>query len=152
MAIIIEDICIIKAEVCKNPIYLTWKNTLGGWDSWLFQFKQAFGLTVSDTGDFERFFDDLSSQNTVSDWLKKNSIETISLGDDNLSTDEAIGLQEILESPKVYMFVELRESPAVPIFKTVKIDSASFQIYRSDLSVQVIEFTINLPKRYTLSN
>jgi hypothetical protein len=152
MAVIIEDICIRKGEVCENPIYLTWKNTLGGWDYWLFQFKQLYSDNVEVTGDFERFFDDLSSQNTVTDWLKKNNVESILIGDDQLTTSEAKGLREITYSPKIYMFVEWLGSPQIPIWKTVKIEPGTFKVYQSDKNQHSAEFEIFLPRQNTLSN
>jgi len=152
MAQIIEDKCLILGEVCENPIYLTWKNTLGGWDYWLFQYKQIYSDNVSDTGDFNAYHDDLSDQNTVSDWIKKNNIESILVGDDQLRTSEAKAIREIAYSPKVYLFVGWVGSPQVPEWKTVKINPGTYQVYRSDKNMQSVEFELFLPQNYTLSN
>lgn len=152
MAVIIEDICLIKGEVCQNPIYLTWQNTLGGFDYWMFQYKQAYTDNVTSTGDFEGVYDDLSSQNTVSDWIKKNNIESILLGDDNLTTEYAKALREIYYSPKIYMFNGWVGSPQVPQWKTIKIQDGSFLIYNSGNNIQSTEFEIFLPETNTVSN
>ena len=152
MAVIIDEICIRKGEVCQNPLYLTWKNTLGGWDYWLFQYRQSYGLLTTSTGDFQRYYDDISSQDTVTDWIKKNGVETILLGSDDLSLQEVRGIQDIFYSPKVYLFNGYVGSPQVPQWKTVLIEPNSIELFESSRNVHELSFEIRLPELYTLSN
>lgn len=144
-------VCYKIGTACENPIYLNWKNTLGGWDKWLFDVKQVYSLNTNYNGTFEKYVSNIETTNRIKETLKAEANEIIRLGADNLTTDNVKGLQDLFYSPRVLMLHEWNP-PLSPVWIQVIPNSGTRQLYQTGRTFQAIEFEIELPKIYTLTN
>jgi hypothetical protein len=85
-----------------NPVFLRWKNTLGGWDQWLFKGTQTESLTTADTGDFITPGYDLAISEGSTKSLGKTAGERIILGAEGLTNNQKEALKDLLYSPMIY--------------------------------------------------
>lgn len=143
--------CFRIGEACNNPIYLNWKNTLGGWDKWLFDCKQTYNLSVSTIGDFSPYFEDIESQNYTRELLKRDAVESLVLGADNLLIEDIQGLKELFYSPKVYV-LKSWDMVTAPVWTQVIPSDGSIKLYETNRTYQSLEFEIEFPAKYTLQN
>lgn len=127
---------------CINPVFLVWKNTLGGWDSWLFSFSQEIDLTTTSDGRIEVPYFDLSSLESHTRDLGKNQTTLMTIGAMNLTRDQKNGIEKILVSPIVY---QLNQDGS--IMRYVKVIPGKF-VSEPDTNQSTfsIEFTIELPE------
>jgi hypothetical protein len=85
-----------------NPVFLRWKNTLGGWDQWLFKGNQTEGLSTADIGDFIQPVYSLATSEGSTKSLGKVAGERIILGAEGLTDNQKEALKDLLYSPMVY--------------------------------------------------
>jgi hypothetical protein len=126
-----------------NPIFLVWKNSLGGWDQWLFHHNQTQNKATEDLGEFVQPIYDLESAEGTFESLGKNITDSMILGASNLTKNQKDVISEILESPKVYM-VQKDKSKQV-----VNIKPGTFSFETKD-RLHTVEFEIILPQKYTM--
>lgn len=143
--------CFNIGRVCKSPFYLTWKNTLGGWDYWLFDTIQIHAIRTNRLGDFSPYQSDLSNQNYTKRLLKKDALESVLVGGDDITQQEAIGLSQLFYSPSV-LYLKEWNPPTAPVWVEVDIDDADKELYNSCKVFNEISFTVLFPNKYTLSN
>lgn len=133
--------------VCaRNPVYLCWKNRLGGFDYWLFSGNQNVNISSKQTGIFNREPDDISTQNYRSTILQAEQVERITCGD-NVLLEDLQGIKGIEASPAVYVLVS--QSPTV--WRRVKINPKGFQ-YQTKGNRADVQVEIEYPEYYTVSN
>lgn len=139
---------IIEVRHCipENPVYLRWKNSLGGFSYWMFGYKQEISKTTSDLGIYELYSPDLENQKVVQKSLGKTSIPSMKLGADGLTTNQKEVIAGILDSPAVdRMFQDGK-------YYRVTINAGSFLITDTKASTHSIEFDMILPRINTLTN
>lgn len=144
---VVTEIKTIKVERNCNdsPIYLSWVNTLGGREHWLFNKIYTNQLDTSDSGTFVKtdtpletttgnVFDITANANNV---LIVNSLCDI---------EDIEGLKTLLYSPCVEMLVnpETWETEK-PKWLNVHVVKGSFKLYQSDQKRNVIEIQLQLP-------
>jgi len=87
----------------KNPVYLTWKNTLGGWDYWLFESNQTENIQTESIGSFTKDYTRIGDITNPDQEIGKTASKRITLYAVSLTTDQKIGLSQILYSNKIYI-------------------------------------------------
>lgn len=128
-----------------NEVCLCWRNKLGGWETWVFHTDQKFTVNVSDSAEFERFIDDLSTTSTIRDYLFKRANYEITLGYDNLAVEDIKGLEGMLMSKRVRMAITPKYTWP-PVWITVLIPVQKFVTRESSLNRYSLEFNIRLPE------
>lgn len=131
----------------KNPVYLTWRNNLGGWDYWLFEWKQTEDISTSDVGEFFKNYNSLSEIKSFGGSIGKDAIPTMTLFTDMLNENRKRAISQILYSPKVYILgkdgIVINEVSVLP---------GSFRILDNSEKTHSIEMQIALPEINTLRN
>lgn len=129
----------------NNPVFLKWRNSIGGWDQWLFGGTQTDGLTTDDIGDYQTPIWDLSTAESTSNSLGKNASNSLIVGADNLTDNQLSAIREILYSPKVYK-IETNGNK-----QGVKVKPGTFSKETRN-GRHSIEFEIILPDLYTVKS
>lgn len=144
-----EVITLECRESCKNPVYLRWKNRLGGWNYYLFDLKQLKSIESEVPTLFRENYTYIENVNTVLSFYKKKGRFQWAVFAENIENSEIEFLQEIAISPKVQRFIRLDGN--TPIFETVIVEDYTLDqdtyLSRGNISVQ-----IRLPEIETLRN
>ena len=142
--VVVTEVKRIKIDhTCyKNPVYLVWKNSLMGWDHWLFYNTQTENLTSEDLGSFVQPIYDLESAEGTSNSLGKSAVNTMILGSNNLTPNQKDAIKDLLLSPQIYQVYTDGTKRVVKI----KPGSLSCET-RNDL--HFIELEIELPETFT---
>jgi hypothetical protein len=149
---IITEIKTIKVnrECVKNPVFISWLNTYGGREHWLFSGVQTIGLTTSEKGEFEPFVNDLQNS--------RGQIKTTEIGavpqlivNAYVEIEDVQGLKTILYSTCVEMLMNQNEwsSTVAPIWQIIRPKTGSFKIYNTNETHTTIEISFDLPYIYT---
>lgn len=141
MANITETITFDITTPCDNPIYLRWKNRLGGWNYYLFDLKQLKTITIDSFNLFRENSKYIEDVRTVLNFYKKQGRRTWSLFAENITTNDVEILQELAISPKVEYYIGLQGSPSVETFETVLVIDYALDINtvknRHNVTVQI---------------
>lgn len=132
---IIENPC-----VPKNPFYVRWINQQGGWDYWMFSFRQYVSRNVENIQTFEPAIFNQETAKAFIEEFYKEGIEKITIGADGLNENEYEAVSRIIYSPNIQYY----DVNTGKWFKLL-IDSGENEndTYSSAKSV---EFTFLLPK------
>ena len=138
----------IEIQHCipENPVMLVWKNRLGGFDHWLFGYRQSVGKETSELGLYELYADELETQQSQQRSLGKLSQPSMVLGADNLTLNRRLALESIVDSPLVYRLFQDGTRYEV----TVR--AGSIPAYDTRDSSHSFEVTIDLLRINNLSN
>lgn len=134
-------------KACKNPVYIKWKNTLGGWDQWVFEEKQTLSSEITSRGSFKKNVFDISETSNPIKELGKQAQPKMVLGAEGLSTQEKRALMHLLMSNKVCVLNKDMQS-----FREVRIEPGSFLVVETDQNFHSIEFTVIEPEINTIGN
>lgn len=129
-----------------NPIMLVWKNSLGGWDQWLFSVTQTNRMDTDSLGSVGTPIWELETAEQTEKEIGKEKSDSIVLGADNLSKQEKTGIEQVLTSNIVYQI--FRDGSK----RRVKVNSGSFISSVTSSNLQSIEFEIVLPGSFLISN
>ena len=135
----------IDHSCSSNPVYLVWKNTLGGWDHWLFKKTQTKNIITESTGQFTKPVYSLNTD-TVNESLGSNVYPSMVLGADGLTKNQKHAISELLYSPKVYIVNKDGSK------MTVIPRPGSFLLEETENKLHSIEFEIELPEIFTIKN
>lgn len=93
----------VKVNHCipKNPFFVTWTNSKGGQDFWMFGIRQTVGIAVEDLVTYKPNYSDIETTEAVLSQLNKESTPYIVCTADQLSKDEVNALMGLKESPLV---------------------------------------------------
>lgn len=143
---------LINTECRKNPIYLMWKNVLGGWDFWLFDKVNETNYKAKQTGTFiienENIETGVYRERLLSSGLTKNYI----LGD-TVKPSEADAIAQIEMSPQVYMLWNPSQLTVNPDLAWLGVNIVPKGVkYTSRESDVEIEIQIELPEFYNVAN
>lgn len=136
-----------KACILPNPIMLVWKNTLGGWDYWLFQKTQTKTITTDTLGSFATNYTRISDITNPETEIGKSSQGKIIVGAEQLTLQQKIGISKVLESNKVYIL-----NQDGTINRQIKISPGSFLEEETEGQLHTIEFEILDVKRNLIQN
>lgn len=142
----------INKECRTDPVFLMWKNQLGGWDYWLFDRIRENEVTAQQGPLVEKYVDYIDRHNIKQQIISAAQTLKMTLGDSvDKQTFEAIS--GIEGSPQVYMLVDPTMS-AVPInlnWIGVRMATKGFKWVNAG-SVYEIEISIVLPDNYEIPN
>lgn len=94
----------IEESCGRNPVYLRWRNSKGGWDAWLFEGNQTINFDTKQGQEFEQEPDEISTGVSRSITIDSAQLEKVTCGSIVLKEDVA-GIAGIEASPAVYMLV-----------------------------------------------
>lgn len=145
----VNDFYIEQIANACNGHYLKWLNSFGGWNYWLFN-KGNDTLTTKDLGTIFNDYEDVID--TISPYVAigKTSENNIVVRQDNITPDEFLILNDILESPKVYLFTGLQnEIVQSNDWLEVTIKAGAFRVSNSREKMTNLNLTIELPANNT---
>ena len=140
----------VNRECVKNPIFVSWLNTYGGREHWLFSGVQTIGISTNENGEFEPFITDLFSS--------RGQIKTTQIGavpqlivNAYVSLEDVEGLKTILYSTCVEMLMNPEEwsSIVAPVWKVIRPKTGSFKLYNTNETHTTIEISFDLPYIFT---
>lgn len=129
------------------PVYLCWKNTKGGWDSWLFESNQKKSIDTQSLGSYQQNYTFISESTNSRKEIGKTALPKMVLGAENIDISEKVGIQGLLYSNKVYIL-----NSDGSIQKEVRVVEGSFYSYDTSANTSSIEFEIEEPEINTLRN
>jgi len=133
----------IRIGDCQdNPVYLRWRNSLGGFDYWLFGYRQVKNNDVDKFDTFNPVIQDIETEQRSELVITKEFVKTWVLGA-TLSMQQVTDIQELFTSPYVQWWNEDNEE-----WYVCKIKSGSYLESVTDELRQEIEFEITFPKEY----
>ena len=141
---------ILQTESCEQPIYLRWKNLLGGYDYFMFEWSQDSKLNTTNGQQFKQNVSDLTTATEVYQYYKKQGREVLILFAENLNTNEVETIRNIALSPKVEMLELAGASPLV--WFTVLIDQTDIGVYQTENKLHTLSFGIRLVELQTIGN
>jgi hypothetical protein len=145
----INDFQIEKITDHCNGHYIKWLNSFGGWNYWLF-YKGNDTLTTKDLGQIYNDYNDVID--TVSPYISigKTSENNIAVRQDDITENEMQILNDLLDSPKVYLFTgEPNENATCHDWLEVNIKAGSFRVSSSREKMNNLNLTIEIPTNTT---
>lgn len=127
----------INQNCLLNPVCLSWLNTLGGREHWVFSYNQIHSIDTSVGATFEPYIQDLETERSNVFDLQRFEQPKLTLGA-SVDVEDIRGLKTILSS--ICVEVLTPES-----WVGVRPETGSFKIYESRGTTADIEFTIQLP-------
>ncbi len=130
-----------------SPVYICWKNTKGGWDSWVFESNQKKSIDTQSLGSYQQNYTFISESTNPRKEIGKTALPKMVLGAENITVSEKVGIQGLLYSNKVYIL-----NSDGSIQKEVRVVEGSFYSYDTSANTSSIEFEIEEPEINTLRN
>ena len=146
MSIITELKSIKIDHECKDfPIYLTWLNGLGGYDSWLFFKEHSVTTRTKISNKYNINVQDLENAVATNDITGKDVSPQIKIGGRMLAADMD-GMQSLYESPKVMMLSnpETWETDGAK-WKRVIVKTGSLLTLKTRTAYLEVKLTLELP-------
>lgn len=144
--ILLEEFTVEISEPCENPVYLFWKNSLGGDAFWMFDESQDYGYTNS-SGNKVRRLTLYADNLTVAQWDGLNELNSISdifqLNIIDYGMDNSIDKTHYRDDNQVYILSLTGERVGVTVINT---DNKSRTLNKK----HSIQLTIELPALYTV--
>lgn len=138
-----------KASACTG-VYLKWFNAQGGYSYWLFENTYAIDRSAKSLGEIDRDFENPENSFASTTQLGREVQDTIKIVAEMLTEPQRNIVQNLLESPKVYLFTGApysRNDYHNWIEVSVKTTGARIKNPREELTN--FTFDIDLPVRYT---
>jgi len=130
----------IDRECKDNPVFVSWLNTYGGREHWLFHKVQTKGIVTQNTGLFESYISDLSNSRGQINDISKNAIPLLIINA-YVDIEDIEGIKTLLYSPCVEWLVS--ENPIK--WQTVRPQVGSFKLYDTGDLKATIQITLELP-------
>ena len=134
-----------------NPIYLRFLNSAGYYSYWLFHTMQEYVDDTSKEELFEPYVEDLETAETNIEVMSKEVQESIEIGAEHLTFQQATALRDLARSVHVQMYNGLDEND-LPKWLTVRVQTGSFMIKQTDETRSSIKLTIYPPKSVNQQN
>jgi hypothetical protein len=135
-------------DICEGH-YIKWLNSFGGWNYWLF-YKGNDTLTTKDLGQIFNDYEDVVD--TVSPYVSigKTSENNIAVVQDNITQNEMLILNDLLDTPKVYLFTgSPNQTVDCKDWLEVTIKSGAFRVLNSKEKMNSLRLTIEIPTNTT---
>jgi hypothetical protein len=135
----------IDPTCVDSPVYLNWLGVSGGRNYWLFKKKQSHGVSVSITGEYQPYTEDIENAKGFVFNTGVEAVPTITMGARVRSADK-VDISKLRHS----LCVQLLMNPLTwetdgPIWQVVRPLPGSFQVVETDSTFEVIEVTVTLP-------
>ena len=140
----------IEKEANCSGVYLKWFNAQGGYSYWLFADTYSIDRSAKSLGELDRDFENLPDTFGRTTQTGRQSQDTVKIVAELLTPAQRDIVQNILESPKVYLFTGQpysRSSYRDWIEVSVKTSAARIRNARETLTN--FAFDIELPERFT---
>jgi hypothetical protein len=147
----IYNLTVDKANGCKG-IYLKWFNAQGGYSYWLFENTYAIDRVVKSLGELNRDFNNLEYSLARTVQIGQQVQDTIKVVAELLTPPQRNIVQNLLESPKVYLFTGTpygRTNYHDWVEVAVKTNTARIKNSREELTNFSLD--LELPERYTIT-
>jgi hypothetical protein len=135
-------------DICEGH-YIKWLNSFGGWNYWLF-YKGNDTLTTKDLGQIFNDYEDVVD--TISPYVSigKTSENNIAVVQDNITQNEMLILNDLLDTPKVYLFTgKPNQNVQCKEWLEVNIKSGAFRVSNSREKMNSLSLTIEIPTNTT---
>jgi hypothetical protein len=142
----------INRDCRKNPIYLMWKNSLGGWDFWLFDNRSENVIKTKAGAIYDVYNEDIEREVSRSMIIENRQMKNIIVGD-VVTQEDLIGLQGIEKSSAVYMLYDadkLETDPAIA-WMMVNVVPSGFQYFNESDNIEV-EVSFDIIEYYNVPN
>lgn len=151
---ITEIITIDIVETPCNPVYIVWKNTLGGWSNWMFEFNQEDSHITRKGAIFEKTVFDLETAEGTFESLSNFPERRLTVQATGITTNEFKALTELNYTSKIYQMFKMFDSLGNPInrkpdgsLKRIELLSASTTSRRDTKDIlHNIVFELEYPK------
>jgi len=130
----------IDRECKENPVFVSWLNTYGGREHWLFHKVQTKGIVTQNNGSFEAYISDLSTVRGQITDISKNATPLL-IVNATVDIEDIEGIKTMLYSPCVEML--MNDNPIT--WQTVHPQVGSFKLYDTNELQATIQITLELP-------
>jgi hypothetical protein len=130
----------IDRECKDNPVFISWLNTYGGREHWLFHKVQTKGIVTQNAGNYESYISDLTNARGQITDISKNATPLLIINA-TVDIEDIEGIKTMLYSPCVEWLVS--ESPIK--WQTVRPQVGSFKLYDTTDMQATIQITLELP-------
>jgi hypothetical protein len=130
----------IDRECKDNPVFVSWLNTYGGREHWLFHKVQTKGIVTQNAGNYESYISDLTNARGQITDISKNATPLLIINA-TVDIEDIEGIKTMLYSPCVEWLVS--ESPIK--WQTVRPQVGSFKLYDTNELKATIQITLELP-------
>lgn len=93
-----------KRCIPTNPFYIRWINQLGGWDYWMFSFRQTIESKVKGIKTFEPTVFDIENATKLSEEYYKEAEQSITVGAEGLNSNEFDSISKLIYSPRIEFY------------------------------------------------
>ena len=130
----------VVSECVVNPVFVSWLNTLGGREHWLFSRFQTKGLITQNNGQYETYISDLENSRGQINDISNNAIPLLTVIA-HVDIEDIEGLKTILYSVNCELLIS--QSPLK--WQTIRPQKGSFKLYNTNELKSTIEITFELP-------
>lgn len=124
----------------ESPFYVRWINQQGGWDYWMFSYRQIIERDTTNKQLFNPTVYNQQQADSFSELIYQEGEETITAGANGLSENEYECISKLVYSPKIQWYKE-----NIGKWLTITVDKGDNENDTHVVSKN-IEFTFNLPK------
>jgi hypothetical protein len=129
-----------------------WKNSLGGWDYWLFDNNAEINYTAKHNTNYNVYVENIETTNLRSKFVSADQVKTITVGD-SVSVDSLVGLKGIESSAQVFMLYDQSKLATTPELAWIGVNVVPKGFKHTSFANYVdIEVTFELPDYYTTNN
>jgi len=134
-----EIFIIVNRQCTNHEIYLRWRNSLGGFDHWLFTAEKDYSIDIENVRQSEEdiFINFPNSYNSNAQRIKydtqRTARESILVRSQNLTSEQLYSIKYIKTSPLVLLNN-----------RNVLVDSSSFLVYSESDKLYSISFNIQM--------
>ena len=147
MGTIVTEIKRIKVESgCKeSPVFLSWVNTLGGREHWLFHRIQVKQIDTADGGSFMKTNEELETA-TGSMFDITAQANNVLIVNALVEIEDIEGIKTMLYSPCVEMLANPETwQTESPKWLNIHVVKGSFKLYQTDQIKSIIEIQLQMP-------
>jgi hypothetical protein len=142
----------INNDCRENPVYLMWKNSLGGWDYWLFDNRSETSYKAKTGTNYNVYNQDIERETRRSMVVENRQMKTIVVGD-SVTKEDIIGLVGIEKSSAVYMLYDATKLATDPelAWMMIDINPLGFK-YVNQSNLIDVEVSFNVIEFYNVPN
>lgn len=134
----------------KCGVYVKFLNSFGRYNYWLLLSKHFRTRTTKYIGEIDNDFNNIEATTSPTIQLGKIGDETIRCAAKNLTADDKRVFEQIIDSPKIYMFTGERFSKAnLTDWMEVRLKTSSFRVKEPGKVLYTYAIELDLPARIT---
>lgn len=132
----------IDRECKVNPVFISWLNTYGGREHWLFHKVQTKGLVTQNNGTYEPYTEALSIERGQIADISRSAMPLL-IVNAVVDIEDIEGIKTMLYSPCVEMLG--KPNVGLMLWQTVRPQVGSFKLYDTTDVRATIQITLELP-------